>query len=155
MAVTQKGANYPFRDQLEDGPVKKVLDVINSRVQAILNQGNFGPNGTIEPPSAPTSISVVYSGGIYTVSIMDGNAEAGKVYRLQRSTNASFPSSSIIEEEITPMTSPSNALAATWQKSLPNTQFYFRVAAKYSASEVSPWVYFGSAASPTLVQGAA
>src|SRR5271156_6331322 len=98
MALTQRGASYSHRNDIQDPAVKKALDDLASQVKAIQNQGNFGAQGTINPPPAPAQLSVTESGGIFTAVISQPNAPAGTRYRLQWSATYNFLS--VIEDEL-------------------------------------------------------
>ena len=139
MALSQKGANYKNRALLlnRDRLLAEALDDIASQAQSSLTQGNFGKNGTPNPPSAPTAIQAKSQAGLFTVSIVHRAAPAGTTWRLQYSTSPQF-------------TNPIDVglVHPVWQGYVPNQKLYFRAAAKFPASAQSAWTYLGSSASP-------
>jgi hypothetical protein len=80
--------------------------------------------------------------GFGRATITHNNAPAGAQYVLQYSTNPGF--SSYVEVD--------NGSSLTWQQYLKGQTLYFRAAARFLSSEKSPWVYYGSQASPTPVR---
>jgi hypothetical protein len=140
--LNQKGASYSNRAYIlgKDRLLVEALDDIASPVQAILIQGNFGRDGTPDPPSAPTALQASALNGLFTVTIVHPNAPAGTQWRLQYSSSPNF-------------TNPIDVglLHPNWQASLPQQVLYFRAAAKFSASAQSAWTYLGSSAKPIAV----
>lgn len=142
MALSQKGAGYDFREHIKDPYVRGALDSLASQTQAIRSQGQFGPQGSPPAPAFPIALSVTVSGGIFTARISASNPPAGVRYRLQWDTMPNFPNP--IEEELG---------TTTWQRQLSGQRLCFRVRPTLLASEPGDWVYFGSAANPTFLQG--
>lgn len=141
MALAQKGADYDYRDHIDDPHVKGALDDIASKLQAVILQGNYGPKGIPQPPSTPSALQVSVLGSLFSATIVHQNAPLGTRWILQYSTSPSFANP--ISEELGTM---------TWQKSLPSQALYLRVAAKFPASAQTPWVYAGSSSNPQRFQ---
>lgn len=142
MAISQTNASYLYRDHIQDPHVKDALDDIASQVAAVRSQGQFGVKGAPNAPNPPGAIAVSVASGIFTARISDKDAAAGTRYVLEWATDPQFLSP--ISEEIG---------TTTWQRQLTGQKLYFRVASRFLASQLSPWVYFGSQASPTALQG--
>ena len=146
MALSQKGAGYDRREHIADPYVREALDDLASQTQAIRTQGNFGAKGIVSPPTAPAALSVsVSAAGIYTANVLHKNPPTGTRYVLQYSTSPNF--SNPVSEEL----GANPGIPITWQKSLPGQKLSFRVAAKFSASDLTAWVYFGTSASPMQI----
>jgi hypothetical protein len=144
MPLSQTGANYKNRAHIlsRDRLLADALDDIMSTAQASLNQGNFSKNGTPEPPSSPSGISVTAKMGLFTVAILHPKAPAGTQWVLQYADNPQFQN---------PITV--GLLHPSWQQSLPQQVLFFRAAAKFAASAQTPWVYLGTSAKPTSLTG--
>jgi hypothetical protein len=149
MSLSQKGARYRNQSELQrkDRILGEALDDIVSKNRAVLIQGNFGEDGPPEPPSTPTALRVTAVNGLFTASVIHNSPPAGTRYILQHSTTPNFPDGNTVTEELGTVES----VTTTWQRSLPGQQLYFRVASKFPASKIGPWVYLGSAGKPTLV----
>lgn len=147
MALTQKGATYKNQSELQrrDRILGEALDDLASQVAAARSQGNFGLQGAPGPPSPPTALQVSAQAGLFSATIVHNNAPAGTQYVLQYSASKNFLN------PISELLTHTPNITTSWQKSLPGTQLYLRVAAKFPASELSAWTYVGSSASPTLV----
>lgn len=141
MPLTQQGAIYERRAHIKDQHALAAFDDLASQIAAVRNQGNFGKDGVIEPPHAPTLLLVTVQAGIYTATITHSEAPAGTNWRLEYSRTPDFKSPIKIDLGDSP----------NWENYLPNQKLYFRVAAKFLASQPSPFVYFGSSANPTAV----
>ena len=139
MPLSQKGAGYDYRDKIKDQFVKGSLDHLASQIQAVATQGNFSQHGKPKAPSPPTSLQVGANNGLFAVTIVHPNAPPGTRWHIQYSTTPNFTSPVTID------IGESN----NFELYRPNSTIYFRAAAKYLASDRSPWTYFGSAASPT------
>jgi len=144
MALSQKGAGYPYRDHIKDEWVRAAHDDHASKIQAILDQGNFGTDGVAQPPSAPAQLGISVSAGLFTVNIVHNKPPMGVRYVLQHATTPNFQAP--VSEELG--TTPN--IPTTVQRYLPQ-KFYWRVAAKFPASTLTPWVYFGSPTAPILI----
>ncbi len=111
-------------------------------------QGNYGIDGALAPPSSPTALQVTAASGLFTATVAHHSAPAGTRYVLQYASTPNFLSP--ISEEL----GSTSGIATTWQKSLPSgTGLYFRIASKFPASNLGPWVYVGNTAGPQLIQG--
>lgn len=141
MPLTQPGAIYERRSHfVKDQHLQAALDDLASQSAAVRNQLNVGKDGVTPPPSSPTVLLVSLQAGTYTATIAH-QAPPGTQWRLEYSTSAIFsPAIPVDLGEV-----------KVWQGYFPNQKLYFRAAAKFLASELSPWVYFGSPASPTAV----
>ena len=149
MALTQQGAQYKNRDHLvrTERFSGEAMDDLASQVAAVRNQLNAGLTGPPDPPSAPSALQVTTNGsGLFSATIQHNNAPAGTQYVFQYSTSANFTDGATTTEILT----HTPGITTTWQKSLPGQKLYFKVAAKFPASEMGSWVYLGSGASPTL-----
>lgn len=147
MALSQRGATYKNQSELQrrDRILGEALDDLASQVQAARSQGNFGLAGAPASPSPPAALQVVPATGLLTATIVHKNAPPGTQYVLQYSTTTNFlnPISEVLTH--TPN------ITTTWQKSLPiGGHYYLRVAPKFPASPLGPWVYYGTSASPTV-----
>jgi hypothetical protein len=147
MALSQKGATYKNQAELsrKDRLLGEGLDDLASQVAAVRLQGNFGKNGAISAPSSPTALQVTPTAGLLTATIVHNSAPAGTQYVLQYSTAKNFlnPISEVLTH--TP------SITTTWQKALPaGGQYYLRVAAKFPASPLGSWVYYGTPAAPVV-----
>lgn len=141
MALTQKGAGYINRFAVKEGPIKDALDDLANQIRAATIQGNFSSSGTVSPPTSPTAVAVTTTAaGLKTVQITDANAEKGVLYRLQYSTSPNFTDPVSVDLGEVPQ----------YQVSLPGQSFYWKVAKKFPASDLSPWVYFGSSVAPQV-----
>jgi hypothetical protein len=141
VAISQKGARYDDRAHIRDQHVLNALDDLASQLQAIRTQGVYGEKGAPSAPSTPQSISVAALKGFGTVAITHNNAPAGTQYTLQYSSSPSF--ASVVEVD--------NGSSLSWQQYLKGHTFFFRARARFSASDPSPWVYYGTQANPTPV----
>src|ERR1017187_5777165 len=90
MALSQKGASYPYRENIKDQYVQAAHDDHASKIQAILQQGNFGAAGIPDPPSAPTALQVTAASGLFTATVTHNSAPAGTEYVLQYSSSPNF-----------------------------------------------------------------
>lgn len=144
MAISQTGGNYRNQSELQrrDRVLGEALDDIASQIQAVRTQGNFGQNGPVPAPGAPTAIKVVGTSGFATVTLTDKNAPDGLLYIIQYSTTSNFQNPIQVD----------NGISLTWQQYLKGLTLFFRAAAMFPASPMSPWIYFGSQASPTAVK---
>lgn len=145
MPYTQPGALYKNAAHIErqDRLLGEALSDIASQVAAARNQGNFGTNAPPDPPSAPAALHVSATTGLLTATVLHSNAPAGTQYVLQYSTTTNF------KNAISELLTHTPAIPTTWQKALPaGAKYYLRVAAKFPASNLGSWVYFGTAAAP-------
>lgn len=148
MALSQKGATYRNQSELQrrDRILGEALDHLASQVATVRVQGNYGLDGSAAPPSSPTALQVTAASGLFTATVIHSDAPAGTQYVLQYSATRNF------ENPISEVLSHTPGIATTWQKSLPvGTKLYLKVAAKFPASPLGPWVYVGTSASPTLI----
>lgn len=138
--LRKTGAGYDYRDSIKDKFVRAGIDDIASRLQNVMALGNYAANGQPDPPPAPTAMQAQAQNGLITVSISHSNPPAGTKWVFQYSSDPLFaaPISTTLDHPI-------------WQQYLPGQKLYMRVAAKFSASPQSPWVYLGSANSPQVV----
>lgn len=148
MTLSQKGAQYDYREHIKDPWLRAIHDQHASKIQAILTQGNYGEKGPPEPPSAPSQLNVIAGSGVLTASIVHKNAPAGTQYVLQYSTSPNFEPSTVISETLN---SISAEIPTNWQKSLTGFKGYLRIATRFPSSGLGPWVYHGSSANPTQV----
>lgn len=137
MPLYHKGANYENRANIKDQFTLGALDDLASQIQAVVTQGNFSKQGKPQPPSTPVAVAVTSNNGLVTATISHPNAEPGTRWVVQYDTSPQFPAP-ITEEAAYPV----------WQKQLPQRAVYVRVAAKFLTSDNTPWVYYGSSASP-------
>lgn len=138
MALTQQGATYERRSHFsKDQHLQAAFDDLASQAAAIRNQLQVGKDGVSPSPEAPTFLFVTILQGAYTVTITH-DSPLGTRWRLEYSTQSNF--SNAIPVDL--------GEVKVWQAYLPNQQLYFRAAAKFLASDLSPWTYFGSSASP-------
>jgi len=145
MAISQPGANYRNQAELQqkDRLVAQALDDLASQVQATRAQGNFGQEG---PPAAPhpvTAIGVVGQNGFASVTLTHNSAPAGARYVIEYATTPNFAAGTVTRID--------NGISLTWQQYLKGQRLYFRAATMFSASELSPWIYFGGTPAPTVV----
>jgi hypothetical protein len=154
VALSQKGAAYEGRDAISNpsGSLREFaqhlvrgLDDLASQVQAVRTQGNYGPDGIIAPPSSPSLLVVTAQSGLFTATVGHANPPQGTQYVLQYSSTSNF------QNPISETLHATSGIVTAWQKSLPGVKAYFRIAAKFPASSLGPWVYMGNANSPTLV----
>src|ERR1017187_1932585 len=144
MALTQLGAQYINQSALrrQDSILGDALDDLASQVAAARNQGNYGQKGPPAPPSPPTVLQVKSSTGLLTATIVHNTAPAGTQYVLQYSTTKNF------QNPISEVLTHTPSITTTWQKSLPaGGAYYLRVAAKFPASPLGAWVYYGTSVS--------
>jgi hypothetical protein len=150
MALTQKGATYKNQSELQrrDRILGEGLDDLASQIAAIRLQGNYGKNGSILPPSSPAALQVTAASGLFTATVIHNSPPAGTQYVLQYSSSPNFTNP--ISELLTSVP----GVPTTWQKSFAaGTQLYFKIASKFAASNLGPWLYVGNSANPTAVQG--
>jgi hypothetical protein len=147
MAISQRGARYEHQAEIEakDPILGKALAHLASQIEAVRLQGNYGERGEPQKPTGPQQLSISVSSSFFTWAILHTNPPAGTRYILQYSTSPSFLSP--VTEEI----GSSPGIPTSIQRYLPGLHIYSRVAAKFPASGMTPWVYFGSAASPTRI----
>lgn len=144
MALSQTGANYDHRSQIPDGPIKKALDDLASRISHVGVQVVAGTFGVTPAPPRISSLSVTAANGIYDIAIQDNNpVQRGIEYFLEYSLTANFAQPTVIH------------LGATRneRRYLGNLTLYWRGYSQYPTSPPSPVVYFGSASAPTPVVG--
>jgi hypothetical protein len=140
MALAQKGAGYQDRNYIKDQHILRALDDIASQVTSVANNTNSTKTGIRTAPAAPTGISVVNSGGFARVTITPTDPIAGTAYVIEYSPNANFSG--------TPQR-VDNGIVLTFERYLHGQTLYFRVASTLYTSPLSPWIYFGGAATPT------
>jgi hypothetical protein len=148
MALTQTGATYKNQSHLQkqDRLLGQGLDDLASQIQTIRTQGNFGQAGQISPPSSPSALQVTAASGLFTARVTHNSAPAGTQYVLQYAASPNF------QNPISEVLTHTPTITTTWQKTLPTgTALYFRIAAKFPASGLGPWVYAGGSASPAAV----
>lgn len=143
MTISQTGGQYKNQAELarRDRFLGEALDDLASQTQTIRNQANLGVMGSPAPPSTPAKLSVSVSNGIIQAVITHPNAPTGTNYRIEYSTTPNFLNPIAVDLGEVPV----------FHASLPAQKLYFRAAAKFSASELTPFIYFGSQTSPTLV----
>ncbi len=145
MAISQKGASYRNQAEIQgkDRLVAQALDDLASQIEATRAQGNFGQSG---PPAAPhplTAIGVVGQNGFAAVTLTHNSAPAGTRYVIEYSSTPNFQGNTVTRVD--------NGISLSWQQYLKGQKLYFRAAAMFPASDLSPWIYFGGPASPTVV----
>ena len=150
MPLSHPGAGYQSRNGIANPPetlkqfarhVLEAADDLASQVQAVAKQVNAPTSGSQSPPAAPTSLSVTASGGYALAIITNNHAPAGVEYLVQYSTSPQFinPIPEALGDQL------------TMHKYLAGLSLYFRCAAGFPTSALSPWTYFGTSASPTAV----
>jgi hypothetical protein len=147
MPLTQPGATYKNQSELRrrDRILGDALDDLASQTAAARLQGNYGLSGPPNPPSGPAALQVSHQAGIFTATVVHANAPAGTQYVLQYATTPNF------QNPITEVLNSTPGIPTTWQKSLPGQKLYFKIAPKFPASALGPWVYAGTSASPSLI----
>lgn len=143
MALSQSGANYVNRAhvQSKDQLLARALDDIVSRVQAVATQTNASVTGKTAAPSAPTALTVSAEEGFAQASIAHEGAPAGTNYLLEYSKTPNFLNPVQID----------NGVSQSWSQYLKGRTLYFRAASRFSTSEASEYVYYGTQSSPTPV----
>ena len=143
MTISQTGGpyNYPNEIQRRDRAIGGALDDRASQIQAVRSQGNFGPSGPPQAPSPPAQLSVSAANGIIQAVITHPNPPPGAIYRIEYSTTPNFLNPIPVDLGEVPV----------FHASLPAQKLYFRAATKLPSSPLSPYVYFGGSATPTLV----
>jgi hypothetical protein len=147
MALTQPGATYKNQTHLarENRLLGEALDDIASQAAAARIQGNYGLTGPPAPPSSPSALQITAAPGLVTASVAHNDAPAGTQYVLQYSTTPNF------QNPISEVLTHTPGITTTWQKSLPvGTRVYLRIGAKFPASTLGSWVYYGTSAAPTM-----
>ncbi len=139
MALSQKAVQYDGRNELRDPVVRRALDDVLSQLKAGFDQVKATPKGTTPAPTQPDALTVVASGGFALLTISHRKAPAGTAYRIQYSTASNYTNPVEID----------NGVVKTWGQYLAGKTLYFRAASTFYTSDLSPWVYFGSAAAPT------
>lgn len=141
MAFSQKGANYVNRAHIQnnDRLTSQALDDIASKVQAVSDQTNASISGKTLSPKPPTAISILGGGGFASLTITDNNPAAGTAYIIEYSTTPNFLNPVRID----------NGISQSWKQYLIGLTLYFRVATTFYTSELSSFIYFGSASNPT------
>ena len=152
MSLLVKGALYSSREAIQNPAISLrelarhallALDDVASQIQAIRSQGNYGQKIAPQPPHPLSSIAVVNSGGFAQVTLTHNSPPAGSRYVIEYSTTPNF----------TPATTQrsDNGISLSWERYLHGKTLYFRSAVMYSSSKLGPWVYYGTATSPTSV----
>lgn len=143
MTLRQTGAGYQNQSTLQrrDRDLGGALDDLASQIQTLRSQGNFGSNGNPLPPSTPVNLHVIASNGFVTATITHPNPPPGTVYRVQYATDANFTKPISVDLGEIPQ----------FHSNMPGQALYYRAAAKFPASPLTPWVYFGASNSPTVV----
>jgi hypothetical protein len=143
MALSQPGADYKNRAHVhnQDPLLGRALDDVMDKVQAIAIQTNASVTGKASAPSAPTALSVSASAGHGLVTITHENAPAGTNYLIEYSTTPNFKSPVQID----------NGISKSYAQYLKGQTLYFRAASRFSTSDPSNYVYFGTQNSPTPV----
>jgi hypothetical protein len=145
MALSQPGADYKNRAHVhnKDPLLGRALDDVMDKVQAVANQTNASVTGKASAPSAPTALSVTNNNGHATLGITHENAPAGTNYLIEYSTTKNFVPGSFVQVD--------NGISKSYGQYLKGQTLYFRTAARFSTSEPSSFVYFGTQNSPTPV----
>lgn len=145
MALSQPGADYVNRAhvQAKDPLLARALDDIMSKTQAVANQTNAAVTGKTSAPSAPTALSVSKSNGFATATITHENAPAGTNWLLEYSTAPNFRPGTVVQID--------NGVSKSWGQYLKGQTLYFRTAARFSTSDASDYVYYGTQTNPTPV----
>ena len=148
MAVSQDGAGYRRRAEIRQIPtygkfLAEALDDLASQTRAVANQTNSNTHGAQTAPNAPASLAVSVANGIFTATITDAAAKAGTAYLLEYDTAPNFTNPITVDLGI----------AKRWSANLKGLALYFRAASTFYTSSASPWTYFGSAQTPTKLQG--
>lgn len=144
MALSQPGANYKNRAHVhnKDPLLGRAIDDVMDKVQAVAIQTNASVTGKASAPSAPTAISVVNSNGHATLEITHHGAPAGTNYLIEYSTTPNFLKPVQID----------NGISKSFQQYLKGLgPIYFRASSRFSTSESSKHVYFGTENNPTAV----
>lgn len=144
MALSQPGADYKNRAHVHnrDPLLGRALDDVMSKVQAVAIQTNASVTGKAAAPSAPTALSVSNSNGHATLSISHVAAPVGTNYLIEYSTTPNFQKPVQID----------NGISKSYQQYLKGLgPLYFRAAARFSTSDLSKHVYFGTQTNPTPV----
>lgn len=115
-------------------------------VQTAINQHGktvgVDPTGAFPAPQAPVSIAVSAQNGFFDVVLTDSNPVRGTEYWLEWDTNPNFPAPRPIHL----------VGARNWYGQLGNLTLYWRGAAQFFGSNLSPWTVYGGA-TPTAVVG--
>lgn len=151
MALSQSGANYRNRAhvQSKDQLLARALDDIVSQTQAVAGQTNASVTGKTSPPGAPQALSIVNQSGLAVATITHNNAPSGVAHVIQYSSTPNFvPGSTVTIDN----GMPAPGVTPTWSQFLQGQgPLYFRTAARFYTTGLSPWVYFGTAQNPTSV----
>ena len=132
------------RIRQRDPEVAEALESIARVAANVADQTNSAVTGSTPAPNAPTSLSVLASGGIHDIAITDNNpVNRGINYFVEYSPEATFVKPTVVD------------LGATrnLRTALGNQTLFFRAYSAYPTSPRSAAVYFGSATNPTAVNG--
>jgi|ERR1039458_1632239 hypothetical protein len=140
MALSRNGAGYVGRENVKDQYDLEAKDDLANQIAAVRVQANLGKDGPPDPPSKPSGLAVSSQSKLFTATILHPNAPPGTQWVLQYSTSPNFQA---------PITV--GLLHNTWQSFLPGQTLFFRVAAKFAASEQTAWTYLGTSVQPLAV----
>lgn len=118
-------------------------DILDLQTQT-MTQANISPSGQTSAPPPISSLSVVASGGVFDMSIVDFNpVTRGINYFIEYSTTPSFVAPTVIDL----------GASRNHRANLGNQTFFFRAYSAYPTSPRSNPVYFGTQSNPTGVVG--
>jgi hypothetical protein len=128
--------------QLADS-IQALADALNN----VSRQTGAEPQGTPQPPAAPSVLNVTSAGGIFDIQILDNspaNSGVAPDYYLEYSTTPNFAAPIVV-----PLGPTRN-----WRRNLGNQTLYWRAYTQIGrASQPSPATYFGPINAPTPVVG--
>lgn len=122
----------------------EAFDDVTRHVENVMNQTNSSPNGQLEPPPSPSSLSVTGSDGIFDAQIIDNNpVNRGINYFLEYSPTSDFKAPHTIDL----------GTSRNHRVNLGNQSLFWRAHSSYPTSPRSRPVYHGSPAFPKVVVG--
>lgn len=124
--------------------IGRALDDLIGHIQSTMEQTNASPNGQIEAPPAPSSLTVTAAQGIFDAAIVDNApVNRGINYFLEYSKNAQFTAPTVIHL----------GQSRNYRGALGNQTLYWRAHSSYPTGPRSGHAYHGGNSPLPVVGG--